>query len=258
MSPNGIMPEQLLDAGGLLRVEVLDRAAQVEQRGRDLAALAQRPCCIARTGDASSRFDVSADGADVVVAHRSDVAGLGGERRRVHVEGRRSTSTYSATLASSAGQRRRRRSAPCRRPCSGATAATGPAAASSVSSARRPAGSGSRGSRSCACSSWSTAGCPTCGTAAAGRHGSRPAIRPSRIVPLATRRRSRRTPRAMAAPTREVAVVVEVGERDPHRPRRAVEPAAVEQHDAARRSARRTTGSIGSYASASQVANSAP
>ena len=41
LSPNGIMPEELLGAGGLLGVEVLDGPAQLEQGRADLRPLGQ-------------------------------------------------------------------------------------------------------------------------------------------------------------------------------------------------------------------------
>ena len=110
----------------------LDRAPEVEQRGRRPC----RPrsavrCCIARTGDCEQPVRRVGRGADVVVAHRAHVAGLGREVGRVDVE-REDRVDVLVDLGVERGQWRPGRPAPCRRPSRARRRRPAPAASASA------------------------------------------------------------------------------------------------------------------------------
>ena len=101
----GDHPEELLGAGGLLRVEVLDGATQLEQRRADLRALGQ--AALLQRLDRGLEQPVGGLGRlpDVDVAHGSHVGGLGRELRRAGCR-REQRLEVVVDLGVQAGQRR--------------------------------------------------------------------------------------------------------------------------------------------------------
>ena len=122
-------PEQLLGAGGLLRVEVLDRPAQLEQRRADLGPLGQ--AALLERLDRRLQQPVGGLGglADVAVAHGAHVGGLRGELRRARA--RRSSASRGSRRPSRPGRAARRRRRPV--PSGAAVVATGARRAGAVS-----------------------------------------------------------------------------------------------------------------------------
>ena len=78
--------QQLVGAGGLLRVEVLDRAPQVHEGRRDLAALGERTLLHGPDRRGEQPVRRVGRGLDVGVAHLADVGRLLREGGAVHVE----------------------------------------------------------------------------------------------------------------------------------------------------------------------------